>query len=163
MAYLIDGHNLIGQLPDISLSDPHDEAKLVLKLIGFAARTQKRCIVIFDHGIPGGKSPLSNGTVEVVFASQGVTADAIMKKRIREARDMHMWVVVSNDNEVLDAARARKMKAMKSAEFAPLLQPTRTPKKDAPQRGREAMDVHVTPREVEEWLKIFGDGKKKKP
>ena len=33
--YLIDGHNLIGQLPDLSLTDPDDEAKLVQKLTGF--------------------------------------------------------------------------------------------------------------------------------
>ena len=61
MAYLIDGHNLIGQLPDLSLNDPNDEAKLVQKLIGFAARQQKRVVVVFDSGLPGGKSRLSTG------------------------------------------------------------------------------------------------------
>ena len=32
MLYLIDGHNLIGQMPGLSLDDPHDEAKLVERL-----------------------------------------------------------------------------------------------------------------------------------
>ncbi len=32
MHYLIDGHNLIAQISDISLDDPDDEAKLVLRL-----------------------------------------------------------------------------------------------------------------------------------
>ena len=35
MPYLIDGHNLIACLPDISLDDPNDEAQLVNKLKGF--------------------------------------------------------------------------------------------------------------------------------
>jgi S-adenosylhomocysteine hydrolase len=34
MPYMIDGHNLIGKLPDISLDDPNDEALLVQKLAG---------------------------------------------------------------------------------------------------------------------------------
>ena len=41
MNYLIDGHNLIGQLPDISLDDPNDEALLVQKLSGFCAANTK--------------------------------------------------------------------------------------------------------------------------
>jgi len=32
MPYLIDGHNLIAQMPGFSLSDPDDEARLVLRL-----------------------------------------------------------------------------------------------------------------------------------
>ena len=34
MPYIIDGHNLIHYLDDIQLDDPHDEAKLALKLRG---------------------------------------------------------------------------------------------------------------------------------
>lgn len=154
MAYLIDGHNLIGQLPDISLADPNDEAKLVLKLKGFAARTRKRVIVVFDNGVPAGKSSLGNHVVEVLFASPGTTADAIMQARIRSAPDPMMWVVVSGDNEVLAAARERKMRAIKSAEFVQELNPPKPPPKNLDKEAH--MDVPVSPKEVEEWLKIFG-------
>lgn len=160
MAYLIDGHNLIGQLPDISLSDPNDEAKLVLKLKGFAARTRKRVIVVFDNGVPAGKSHLGNSVVEVLFASPGTTADAIMQARIRTAPDPMMWVVVSGDNEVLAAARERKMRAIKSAEFVPELNPPKPPPKHLDKEAH--MDVPVTPQEVEEWLRIFGKKPPKK-
>ena len=162
MAYLIDGHNLIGQLPDISLKDPNDEAKLVQKLIGFAARQQKRVVVVFDSGLPGGKSRLSTGPVEVIFASQGSNADNVMRERIKQASDPGQWIVVSNDREVLSAARQRRMTTLTSAEFAPKLHSDTTPlknKRKAPQDAGEAADVHVSAAEVEAWLKIFKDGK----
>lgn len=161
MTYLIDGHNLIGQLPDISLTDPNDEAKLVQKLIGFAAWKKKRIVVIFDSGLPGGWSPFSTSQVEVIFASTHSSADDVMKARIQRARDPGQWVVVSNDHAVINAARARRMTVLTSAEFAPLLRPPPTGK-NASRRGNdagEASDVYVSPDEVEAWLKIFRDRK----
>ncbi len=158
MAYLIDGHNLIGQLPDISLKDPDDEAKLVQKLIGFAARTGKRCLVVFDSGLPGGKSRMSTGKVEVIFATARSSADDVMKERIKAARDPGQWVVVSNDREVLSAAASRRMAVLKSAEFASQLRVTPVPPKSkrVPKSDEgEATNVHVSAAEVEAWLKLF--------
>lgn len=116
--YLIDGHNLIGRLHDISLSDPHDEALLVQKLTGFSARTGKKCVVIFDHGLPGGRSRWSTPAVEVVFASSRSNADALMIERIRRASDPAAWIVISSDQRVLAAAKERRMRTFTSAEFA---------------------------------------------
>jgi hypothetical protein len=151
MPYLIDGHNLIGQLPDISLADPNDEAKLVQKLAGFAARTGKKIVVIFDSGITGGKSRLSTGMVEVVFATPRTNADRIMIERIQDAKDPLYWVVVSSDNQVLGAAQRRRMKAIRSHDFAQLMRPAAARDKEESD-GRE---VYPSPAEVEMWLKIF--------
>lgn len=158
MAYLIDGHNLIGQLPDISLKDPNDEAKLVQKLIGFAARQQKQVVVVFDSGLPGGKSRLSTGPIEVIFASQGSNADNVMKERIKRARDPGQWIVVSNDREVLSAARERRMTTLTSAEFAPKLRSDQAPAKPKRKPDKDegtSSDVYVSPAEIEAWLKLF--------
>ena len=157
MPYLIDGHNLIGQMPDISLDDPDDEAKLVQKLSGFAARTKKRCLVIFDQGLPGGRSRMSTGQIEVVFANTRSNADRVIMERIQRAKDPGQWVVVSNDNAVLLVARQRKMKTLKSAEFVALLEPE--PKAQSEEEERPT-DVQLSPNEVEEWLKLFEDKKK---
>jgi hypothetical protein len=161
MAYLIDGHNLIGHLPDIALDDPNDEAKLVQKLIGFTARVGKKVVVVFDHGLPGGKSRMSTSMVEVVFASNPGDADSIMKGRIARATHIEQWTVVSNDNAVLDAARARKMKTLRSRDFVPMLNNTTMQQRKTARADGEAPHVHVSAKEVEEWLQIFGDGKKK--
>lgn len=159
MPYLIDGHNLIGQLPDISLADPDDEAKLVIKLVGFAARKKSRCVVVFDKGITAGKSRMSNSAVEVVFAPSSSSADAIMIARIDATRDPNYWTVVSNDNAVLKRARQRQMKAIKSSVFARELRPVQVIDKDAD--PGEAEHVRISPAEVEMWLQIFRERRRK--
>ncbi|MBK8022633.1 MAG: NYN domain-containing protein [Chloroflexi bacterium] len=166
MRFLIDGHNLIGQLPDIRLDDPNDEAKLVQKLMGFCARTGKRCVVIFDVGLPGGWSKLSTAPVEVIFASPGTNADRIMRERIAALRDPGQWTIVSGDREVLAAAQIRKMRTLRSVEFAPLLHGTavgaKTPppppgKPVQPEDAGSAANPRVSPAEVEHWMQFFKD------
>jgi len=50
MEWLIDGHNVIGQMPDIGLDDPDDEQKLLWRLRRYRARTGRRIVVVFDPG-----------------------------------------------------------------------------------------------------------------
>jgi hypothetical protein len=46
MPYLIDGHNLIGRFPGISLEDPEDERKL-LEVLEIFARFSRHKVVVF--------------------------------------------------------------------------------------------------------------------
>jgi predicted RNA-binding protein with PIN domain len=151
MPYMIDGHNLLGQLRDISLDDANDEALLVQKLTSFAARTGKHCVVIFDYGLPGGKSRMSTRAVQVVFASQRSSADRVMLERIGKLKDPRNWTAVSSDNEVINAARIRRMQVLNSLEFADLLQ---SPPKREIDAG-EAENIHLSAEEVDEWLDFF--------
>jgi uncharacterized protein len=153
MTYLIDGHNLIGKLPDIDLDDPNDEALLVQKLSAFAARTSKRCLVVFDKGLPGGKSRMSTRYVTVVFAPHDSNADQVMMNRISGIQNPKDWTVVSSDNDVLAAAKRRRMQTMKSAEFASLIERPVQPDKPAP-------DKQLSPDEVDEWLTLFNEKKR---
>lgn len=152
MPYLIDGHNLIGKIPDIQLTDPNDEAKLVQRLMGFCARTGKRCTVVFDHGLPGGSSKMSTAGVKVIFASVHSNADRVMIDRIHKVRNPREWVVVSSDNQVLGTARRRRIPTLSSAQFADMLA---RPKPVAKPGREEAPDLRLSPDEVDEWLRLF--------
>jgi predicted RNA-binding protein with PIN domain len=150
MPYLIDGHNLIGQLPDLALDDPHDEAKLVERLKRFMARKSKRCTVIFDGGLPGGPSrDLSTYSVRVIFAHGGTNADRIILERIRRARDPGSLIIVSADHAIIDAARRRNMQVTAPAAFAAEMNASPIPDDRDP-------DPHLSPREVDTWLRLFG-------
>ena len=150
MPYLIDGHNLIGQLPDLSLNDPHDEAKLVERLKSFMARKHKRCTVIFDGGLPGGRSrDLSTHSVQVVFAHGGTNADRIILERIRATRDSGSVIVVSADREITSVAQRRRMRVIAPGPFADEMDAANVPDDDDP-------NPHVSPAEVDEWLALFG-------
>jgi len=153
MPYLIDGHNLIAHLPDIDLDDPDDEAKLVLKLRGYTARTGKHCTVVFDRGLPGGESRLSTRSVKVIFASSSYsTADKIIMERVRDIRDTNGWIIVTSDNEIIAAARERGMQALRCKNFAQIL---RRPSRPTSHPGLEE-NVRVSPNEVNAWLEVFG-------
>ena len=154
MPLLIDGHNLIGRLPDLRLDDPDDEAKLVARLRTFRARTGKRVTVVFDRGLPGGRSQaLSGGGVEVVFASAGHTADGILCERVRRARDPRGLTVVTSDHQVVAVAQARGAGVIRSEEFVAHLR--------APRIDEAEDDVHLSAGEIEEWLRVFEGGEER--
>ncbi len=153
MPVLIDGHNLIGKLPDISLADPDDEARLVTRLQAYAGRTGKRVTVVFDRGLPGGPSDhLSGGRVKVVFAPTGRSADGVLRERIRSARNPGGLIVVSSDREVVAAAERRGARAVRAEAFARDLEPP------AGRVGGVKETGEPTPEEVEDWLIEFGAG-----
>jgi predicted RNA-binding protein with PIN domain len=147
MPYLVDGHNLIGQMPGLSLADPDDEAKLVQLLRRFASRRKKPVTVIFDRGLPGGKSALSGAGVEVRFAPSSSSADALIRRRVRELRDAPNWTVVTSDAELAAAARGRGARVMPSAEFAALL--------TAPGKAAEKGEPSLSKEEIERWEAEF--------
>jgi len=122
MPYLIDGHNLIAQMPGLALSDPDDEARLVLRLRQYAARKKLKITVVFDHGVPGGWSrDLSTGPVQVVFAGSHTNADRVILERVREHKTPTNLKVVSSDSEIRHAAEARRAEVITSQEFVQML------------------------------------------
>ena len=154
MPLLIDGHNLIGQLPGLHLDDPDDEAKLVAQLRIYCAREGKRATVVFDHGLPGGWSEaLSGGGLRVIFASAGRSADGILRERIRETRDPRGLMVVSSDREVIAAAKAKRVRVMRAEVFAARL--------DLPSEFTDAgaHGTRLSSEEVDEWLQVFAEGR----
>lgn len=153
MPYLIDGHNLIAFMPDISLDDPNDEAKLVERLKAFMMRKRKKCTVVFDHGLPGGVNPnLSNSQVEVLFAHSRSKADYIIRERLDDAPDPRSWQVVTSDSEVAAAARTRGASVISSAQFAAMLAGARK----HPSRNGEEANPRMSPAEYDYFAGIFG-------
>lgn len=149
---LIDGHNLIGQMPDLSLADPDDEQQLVRLLRQYAARRSARVIVVFDSGLPGGRSnELSGGGVTAIFAGSHTNADRVLMARIRELKKPGEWIVVSSDREVQLAAARRHLIVWSAQDFLKRLMPS--PSKDK----TTSVEPPVSQKDVDEWLRIFGD------
>ena len=156
MHYLIDGHNLIGKMPDINLDDPDDEVKLVLRLRSWAARGRKRRVtVIFDRGLPGGvEKGLSSGPVKVIFASAGGTADALLIRRITQAQNPGEYTLVSSDLRVIRSAEARRMPVWRSEIFVARMSEDKSPGEGDLGAG-ETDSPQISPDEVDMWLGLF--------
>src|SRR6185503_5443592 len=119
MQWLIDGHNLIGQMPNLRLHDPNDEAKLLEYLRGYRARTGHQVTVVFDSGLSyRAAETKKSGGVTVQFAPHGQTADQIIAQRIRRVKNPQDLKVVSSDRAVQQAARQARVRVLTAPEFA---------------------------------------------
>ena len=149
MPVLIDGHNLIGRMPALSLQDPDDEEKLVRLLVSYRARTGKSLTVVFD---PGGGASLAQtrrvGGIEVVFAASGSSADHIIARRVRRSRNPVDWLVITSDHQLARDVADYGARVQSASDFASQL---KRPSEDAP----EQKNVPPTPDEVEAWLALF--------
>lgn len=166
MPWLIDGHNLIGQLQDLSLDDPYDEAKLSMAIRSYCMRAQMKATVIFDNGLPGGVSrQLSNSQVTVIFAPPRTNADLLIMQRAKDMHHERNFVLVTSDRRILRLAYAYGIETMASEEFALLIgfRPVETPpepaKPDQPAEVRIVYEKDPNPKiskeEVMYWLPIF--------
>ena len=154
MPLLIDGHNLIGQIPGLSLADPDDEGDLVMLLRRYTtARRGRKVVVVFDHGVYGHPQTLDGYGVSCYFARSPHDADAQLIKRIRALKRPRDWALVTSDQQVAHAAEEHGVRVISSHAFArQLIAPTRPAATQAEQR-----DVRLTEAEIAEWLRLFGE------
>ncbi|MCP4363618.1 MAG: hypothetical protein GY796_36930 [Chloroflexi bacterium] len=156
MQYLIDGHNLIAKMPDISLQDPDDEVQLILRLRSWTAASRKRQVTVyFDGGLPGGQNvKLSTSQVQVIFASMGKTADALIIKHLQQVQNPPEYLLISSDQQIIQAAVKRKMPFLRSEKFARHLEDQWQNTPPGPTVTDD--DPTISEAEVQEWLTAFG-------
>jgi uncharacterized protein len=154
MPLLIDGHNVIGQAPDLSLSDPHDEAKLIAKLKRYAEKVQKRVVVIFDpspHAVESlWDDKQEHGRVVARWAPAGRKADDVIRALVPETKDRRGLLVVTSDSAVASFVRQCGVRVQASAEFYKELNSALG---DA--QPEAAKPVASTRSEIDEWLTVF--------
>jgi len=154
MQWLIDGHNLIGQMPGLRLDDPHDEEKLLEHMRSYRARTGHHLTVVFDSGQTYHSAQTKKqGGITVQFAPSGKTADQIIMRRLRKVKNPQATMVVSSDRAVQRAAQQAGVRILDAKAFAQqLLQ------QDSAGQGQDEgsrADVNLSPNEVDEWLNLF--------
>jgi len=142
MSYIIDGHNLIGLMPDIQLSDPDDEMRLLARLRAFRARSGGRQMIVFfdSSDLPAGVlSPLprlgSVGTsrpgrrdapvadlsspgMEVHYSRPGQSADDAIIAYLQGRAQPGQYAVVTNDQGLTRRARVSGASVIPAADFA---------------------------------------------
>lgn len=158
MDYLIDGHNLIGQLPDIDLADPNDEIKLVWKLKSWAAADRRRKVhVYFDGGLPGGrKVNMSSSKVKVIFAGSGRIADELLILHIKKVKDPAGTTLITNDREIISPARRKRLRFISATDFAQQISEDKIQRQILIEQD-EADDPEVNNEDMQIWLNAFGD------
>ena len=161
MIYLIDGHNLIGKLADIALSDPDDEEKLIRRLQDWRRIDPRRKIdLYFDAGPAGGLGDLMGGKgIAVHFSRVGQSADDLIKRKLNQVRNPQEYSLVTSDREILAVSRRCRIGYVLSEEFAALMAEElsgRAALEEAPPADPgESEEIELPAEEVAHWLSLF--------
>jgi uncharacterized protein len=152
MPYLIDGHNLIPKA-GLRLDSPDDEMELVAILQEFARLKRQQVEVYFDGAPIGYDGTRSLGTIRAHFIRRGQTADNAIRARLNKmAKNARNWIVVSSDREVQSAAQVVHVQFISAEEFVKSLREV-----DSSATKTSTADKKLSPAEVDEWLKLFGE------
>lgn len=148
---LLDGHNLIGRTPGLSLEREEEAREVLLRRIAAARGSGRRqVVVVFDGNRPGSAKESAFGGLRVVYAPEGQSADDEILRRVARARRGQATVVTS-DRRL--AQRALDLGAgVESCEAF-----LRRLEGDAAARRKRAPSApsSLAPSEVEDWLRVF--------
>lgn len=94
---LLDGHNLIGRAPGLSLEREEEARELLLRRIGAAKGSGRRqVVVVFDGNRPGSAKEGAFGGLRVVYSPEGGSADEEILRRVARERRGQATVVTSD-------------------------------------------------------------------
>ncbi len=147
MPYLVDGNNLIGVSPNLTIGSQESRDFIIRKLLRFHRLTKKRIVLVFD-GAPEpypARMELSPKNFMVLFPKYGESADDVIKRCMGPG-----MVVVTSDRELIEEAKKRHIKWMRSRDFLRMVSSVKEGKNEKP-------DWNPTPQEIDAWLKIFGE------
>lgn len=134
----------------LSLDDPDDEEKLARLLQPYQARSGKAVTLVFD---PGAAHSLPRthrlGGIEVVFAPQGSSADAVIARRVRRSRNPGSWLVITSDRELAETVTRQGARVQSADDLAGRLDA----EDEDPPDWREDPPSQ---KDVEAWLALFG-------
>lgn len=151
---LIDGYNLMHQLPELRKLLERDmelaRQLLVRQLSEYAALKGCRMIVVFDGDARTHDPFDSVPNVQVLFSQLPEKADPFIKRLIEEHRRENL-LVVSSDNEIIQHARLYGAHSVKSQSFAHQMEEEQDQTGDIEKKFQHTMDED----ELQEWMDIF--------
>ena len=158
MKYLIDGHNLIPNIPGLTLSDLDDEVQLIRLIQEYCRLSRSQAELFFDGAPPAHKLQGGGGSVHTHFVRKGMPADdAIIQYMYHTGRSTQNLTLVTSDHRIQAEARSLGIKLLESPAFArEMIQKLRTG-----EETRSKTEPEISSGEVDQWLEIFGSGPKK--
>ncbi|HTR82814.1 MAG TPA: NYN domain-containing protein [Bacteroidota bacterium] len=154
--YIIDGYNLMHAIPSLKKLLAHDGFQAREQLVDLVARMtfrrKIRCTVVYDGVKPHDqRTSQTHSPVHVMYASP-LSADAKIKSMIEQSKNRTLLVIISSDREITDFAKACSCTTHTAKYFSNLLF-------EEDDRGEEKESAGLSQGQVDEWLKIFGEGK----
>lgn len=146
---IVDGHNLMGRTPGLSLAQEEQGRELLLRRVAGALGSGRQpVVVVFDGNRPGSAKESRFGGVRVVYSPGGRAADDEILRRL-EGCPPGSATVVTSDRRLAGRARDRGARVEACEAFLARLD------RGARVRSTPAPEPSVSPDEVEAWLEAF--------
>lgn len=151
---IIDGYNVIHAVPSLKKTLAHNAETARELLIHSTAqlthRRKFRCSIVFDgHEPPANAKRSMHAPVHVIYSAPR-SADTHIRSMIEQSKQRAQLVIVSSDREIIAFAKACSCQTHTSKHFANLLSQT-------DETVTEKSDSVLSPHQIDEWLKIFGE------
>lgn len=158
MPLLIDGNNLIGTIPFLSLTDTEVRDKLISIIKSYQVKRKNNIILFFD-GKPQNSSHIEkiNRKFTVVYPKfEDLNADLEIKKQLDLYNDYRNVTLVTSDKDLKKYAKQKKAKIVNSIEFY------HTIKHYHRIQGKHIETNHrinreLTDSEIDQWMRVFDD------
>lgn len=148
--FLIDGHNLLGRTPGLSLSREEEGREEIVRALGArGGKGGRRTVVVFDGNRPGAAREERVGGLTVVYSPAGRSADDEILRRAGAA-DPRGVTVVTSDLGLAQRAKWAGCQVESCECYRKRLAPRRAPVPDKPE---------AAPGDVDEWLAAFASRK----
>lgn len=151
MAYIVDGNNVMGQIPGWHRDKSKSRRQLLEKLAAFASVERARVTVVFDGGadneVPEGSA--FHG-VKVLYAERGSDADSRIESLVKRSLDPRGLTIVTSDRHLAFLVRPSGAAVIRSGEFRSRME-RRLESIPAPEDGEQFEVSDVTA-----WLRYFG-------
>ena len=157
MPYIIDGNNLIGTSPDITIEDSDGREKIILLAEKFQNRKKNNVILVFD-GEPkdAAYENIVNYKFKVIYPRYGMSADEVIKNILNEYNNFKNVILISSDRELKTFAKKKGAKTINSIEFYYELK--RTYKiANKVEKNKKKIDIEVSSNEIDHWMKVFSN------
>ncbi len=153
---IIDGHNLVPNIPGMHLKDEDDEVRLIEVVQEYCRLARLQAELFFDGAPQPTAGRRKHGLVHVHYIKLGYSADDAIIQYVRNlGNDKDNWTVVSSDHRIQNAALAVGCKVMGSDAFSRMMNKTFSSETAVQQRREKPPSSG----EVDEWLELFDQDK----
>ena len=155
MPLIIDGNNLLHASKPRALAGLDERG--LCRALGCTHWRREGVRVVCD-GEPGplGRVDSPVPDVELIYSGHNRSADAVIERMIATSTAPRRLIVVSSDHRIRRAATRRRARAWTSEHFARELARALAARSHQRPDPGASPDTHLSPGEVERWLKAFG-------
>jgi predicted RNA-binding protein with PIN domain len=151
MAYIVDGNNVMGQVPGWHRDKSKARRLLITDIARFARAMKARVTVVFDGAPePGAPDGSTVSGVKLLYAERGSNADARIERLVETSANPRGLTVVTSDRHLAFLVKSLGANVIRSGEFRKQMKLVVESKQD--DENREQFDV----RDVDEWMRYFG-------